>query len=87
MKVLKPLVVESFRHIKYGGETYKRRLRISGFTAIVIDKEIGTNIYGQKCKFVVLGDEDIKKACNVLGVKHKEFKTYFHIDRKMCSFK
>ena len=40
----KPLVIESYRHITFKGETYKRRLRISKFNAQLIDQAINTHI-------------------------------------------
>ncbi len=87
---MKPLVKESFRNKEFEGVIYKRRLRISPYNAILIDKALGTFIQanGYKTRFVVLDAvEDIKKACEVLCVPYKEFNTYFDIDLSMCSFR
>lgn len=86
LKGFKPLVVESFRKVVYNNTEYKRRLRINRFNALLLDEYLGTYIAYQGCKFVVLDDEDIKKACLFLGIEYKPISTYFHIDLDMCSF-
>ena len=84
-----PLVVESYRKINFNGINYSRRLRISPYTAHLIDEKLGTfvRLNGYKTKFVVLDLEDIEKACEILNIPFKKTNTYFHIDFKMCSFK
>lgn len=83
-----PLVIESYRKVNFKGKIYSRRLRISPFTAMLIDERLGTHIRlnGYRTKFVVLDLVDIKKACVILKIKYKPVDTYFHIDLKMCSF-
>lgn len=84
-----PLVIESFRNKEFEGIVYKRRLRISPFTAMLIDNALGTfvRLNGYNTRFVVLDSaEDIKRACEVLCIPYKEVNTYFDIDLGMCSF-
>ena len=40
MRVAKPLVIESFRKVIYNNTEYKRRLRISGYNALLIDSNL-----------------------------------------------
>jgi hypothetical protein len=82
----KPLVIESYRPIKYNLITYKRRLRISRFNAFMLDEVLGTFIALQRTQFVVLDLQDIEKACIVLGIEYKPVNTYFCIDPTICSF-
>jgi hypothetical protein len=84
-----PLVIESYRKKEYKGVIYSRRLRISPYTAHLIDEKLGTHVRlnGYRTKFVVLDLEDIKSACEILKIEFKPINTYFHIDFKMCSFK
>jgi len=80
----KPLVIESYRHITFKGETYKRRLRISKFNAQLIDQAINTHIAEQNTRFVVLDLDDIKKVCEFLNIDFKSINTYFDINLQMC---
>ena len=86
LEKFKPLVIESFRNKDYNGTTYKRRLRINRFNAFLIDEVLGTHLGHSETRFVVLDTNDIRKACQVLGVEHKPVNTYFDIDYRMCSF-
>lgn len=86
MKGFKPLVIESYRHKEYNGATYTRRLRINRFNAFMIDEALGTNLGYAQTRFVILDADDIKKACQVLGIEYKPVNTYFDIDYSMCSF-
>ena len=86
MRVVKPLVIESFRKVVYNNTEYKRRLRISGYNALLIDSKLGTNLYHSGSRFVVLDLDDIEKACDILCIPFKEVNTYFCIDSNLCSF-
>lgn len=82
----KPLVIESYKAVKYNLVTYKRRLRISRFNAFMLDEVLGTHIATQRTQFVVLDLDDIQKACIVLGIEFKPVNTYFCVDTTMCNF-
>lgn len=82
----KPNVTISYRKVTYEGVFYKRRLRISGFVACMLDEVLGTYIRANRTKFVVLDIDDIKVACEFLGIEFKDVNTYFHIDTNKQSF-
>jgi hypothetical protein len=87
LEKFKPLVIESYRNKDYNGTTYKRRLRINRFNALMIDEILGTHLGHSETRFVVLDTDDIIKACQVLGVEYKPVNTYFDIDYAMCAFR
>lgn len=68
---MKPLVIESFRHKEFEGIIYKRRLRISPFNAILIDKALGTFVQdnGYRTRFVVLDALEEHVRCSVFLIK------------------
>lgn len=86
LKAFTPYSVTSYKHIVYKNVLYKRRIRISGFNAIQIDKILGTHIFVQNTRFVVLDLEDIKKVCKILDIEYKPVNSYLYIDQTMCSF-
>jgi len=87
LEKFKPLVIESYRSKDYNGTTYKRRLRVSRYNAMLVDEVIGTR-YGRQdeFRFVVVDAGDIEKVCKILGIEYKPVNTYFDINLQMCSF-
>jgi len=84
----KPLVIESFRHVRHNKVRYTRRLRISPYTAQKIDKGLGTSIHHNNGdRFIVLTSSEAERICKILDIEFKIENTYLHIDPEMESFK
>ena len=70
----------------YNGIEYKRRLRINGYTTLLLDEVLGTEMYKMRTKFVVLDYNDLEKVCDSLQISFKPVNTYIQVDLQMCSF-
>lgn len=82
-----PKIVESFRHIRYKGKHFSRRLRLSIYNVYDVFKELDLQAkYGVPAKYIPLDDSDVKGICEYFGIEYKETNTYFQAESKMCNF-
>lgn len=87
MTNFKPLVFISNRKLSFDSEIYSRRLRISGYTAIILDEKFRTNFYSERFKkFLPISKPILKSVCEFLEIEYKDVNTYLFVDIDTLSF-